>query len=137
MTVTLELYEVKRIIEDAVKLGVAEARRYDAPAADRISQAEAWRRYGRKRVKRWRDKGYLAILRNGTSARSPVLYSNAELMTLDNAERTGEIFKRAGQDRAIAIGGGKDIDAGKAVDPVLENYRASSRRPGRPPKNAK
>ena len=85
--ITLELYELKNICKDMAELGAANYAKMLFPAKDLISQREAYRSFGEARVKRWLTQKLIHKVRSGTTERSKVLYSRAELLTVDKSEK--------------------------------------------------
>lgn len=85
--ITLDLFELKNICMDMAALGVAEYIKTQSPAKDLLSQREAYRLFQESRVKEWRSKGLIKPMRMGTSERSKLQYSRAELMAIDKSEK--------------------------------------------------
>ena len=94
MQITMELYELKNLCMQVSELAVANYIKKTKPGNDLISQREAYRLFHESRVKRWLKGGMVSPMRNGSSERSKVLYSMAELMAADNAERMNPIINR-------------------------------------------
>ena len=86
-TITLELFELKNLCMDMAELGVHNYIKSQEPAKDLLSQREAYRLFQESRVKEWRSKGLIKPVRMGTSERSKLQYSRAELMAIDKSER--------------------------------------------------
>lgn len=63
------------------------------PANDRISQAEAFRIYGRRAVEMWLADGLLTYRRNGTSTNSKKWFSRAELNAISAMESAPIVVK--------------------------------------------
>lgn len=57
-------------------------------------QREAYREFQECRVKRWVRKGTVSTTRGGSSIRSKVLYSRAELMAADKSEKINSIINK-------------------------------------------
>ena len=85
--ITLELYELKNLCKDMAELGAANYAKMLFPAKDLISQREAYRAFGEARVKRWVTQKLVTKVRGGTTERSKVLYSRAELLTVEKSEK--------------------------------------------------
>lgn len=85
--ITLELYELKNLCKDMAELGAANYAKMLFPAKDLISQREAYRSFGEARVKRWVTQKLVNKFRDGTTQRSKVLYSRAELLAVDKSEQ--------------------------------------------------
>lgn len=85
--ITLELYELKNLCKDMAELGAANYAKMLFPAKDLISQREAYRSFGEARVKRWVTQKLVTKVRSGTTERSKVLYSRAELLTVEKSEK--------------------------------------------------
>lgn len=83
----LELYELKNLCKDMAELGAANYAKMLFPAKDLISQREAYRSFGEARVKRWVTQKLVNKFRDGTTQRSKVLYSRAELLAVDKSEQ--------------------------------------------------
>lgn len=93
--ITLELYELKNICMDMSELGVANYVKRTKPANDKISQREAYRLYGEARIKDWVKQGLITEkYRMGSSIRSKILYSRAELISIENAIKMSAIINR-------------------------------------------
>lgn len=85
--ITLELYELKNLCKDMAELGAANYAKMLFPAKDLISQREAYRSFGEARVKRWVTQKLANKVRSGTTKRSKVLYSRAELLAIEKSEQ--------------------------------------------------
>nr|DAM94531.1 MAG TPA: hypothetical protein [Caudoviricetes sp.] len=85
--INLELYELKNLCKDMAELGAANYAKMLFPAKDLISQREAYRSFGEARVKRWVTQKLVNKFRGGTTTRSKVLYSRAELLAVDKSEQ--------------------------------------------------
>lgn len=94
MPITMELYELKNLCMEVSELAVANYVKKTKPGNDLISQREAYRLFQESRVKRWLHQGMVKTIRSGSSVRSKVLYSMAELMAVDNAERLKPIINQ-------------------------------------------
>lgn len=92
--ITLDLYELKNLCSEIAELGAANYIKQTKPAVDLISQREAYRLFQEGRVKRWVQKGVVSGSRCGSSTRSKVLYSMAELMAADKSEKINSIINR-------------------------------------------
>lgn len=92
--ITMELSELKNICMDVSELAVANYVKKTKPGKDLISQREAYKLFHEARVKRWLGNGMLTVIRSGGSIRSKVLYSMAELIAMDNAERMKPIINK-------------------------------------------
>jgi hypothetical protein len=89
--INLELYELKNICMDMAELGAANYTKILSPVKDYLSQREAYGLFGETRVKSWAKRGLLHTIRSGETIRSKILYSYAELLSLDKAERMNKI----------------------------------------------
>ncbi|MBQ7774536.1 MAG: hypothetical protein IJ379_01315 [Lachnospiraceae bacterium] len=94
MPIVMELYELKNICMNMAEQGVVNYIKKTKPGNDLISQREAYRLFQESRVKRWLKLGMAQTIRSGSSSRSKVLYSMAELVANDNAERINSIINR-------------------------------------------
>ncbi len=94
MSITMELYELKTLCANMAALGVATYQKDASPAADLISQREAYRQFQEVRVKRWVNDGLITPKRNGAALNSKRFYSRAELLAIHNAERLKTIVHR-------------------------------------------
>ena len=93
--INLELYELKNICKDMAELGAANYAKRMAPAEDNISQREAYRIFGEARVKNWRKRDLIKnLIRSGSSERSKLLYSYAELLSLITAENMNKAINK-------------------------------------------
>lgn len=71
--------QVKRITQKAFSAGLLEAERMRNPKADKISQNEAYRRFGEGNVKRWKEAGLITPQRTGVRVNNALRYSVAEI----------------------------------------------------------
>jgi len=94
MGVFLELYEIKNLCMEMASLGAANYVKQTTPAKDLISQREAYKLFQECRVKRWLKDGRVSAIRGGSSIRSKVLYSRAELMAVDKSEKINSIINK-------------------------------------------
>lgn len=92
--IVIELYELKNICMEMASLGAANYVKITKPADDLISQREAYREFQECRVKKWVQKGLITTTRGGASIRSKVLYSRAELMAIEKAEKLNCIINK-------------------------------------------
>lgn len=94
MAVTLELYEVKNLCMEMAELGAANYVKQTRPGEDLISQREAYRLFQETRVKRWVRIGVVSGSRAGSTSRSKVLYSMAELLAADKSEKLNSLINK-------------------------------------------
>nr|DAS12435.1 MAG TPA: hypothetical protein [Bacteriophage sp.] len=94
MAITLELYELKNLCMEMASLGAANYVKQTTPAKDLVSQREAYRLFQECRVKRWVKDGRVSTQRGGSSIRSKVLYSRAELMAVDKSEKINTLINK-------------------------------------------
>ena len=73
-------------------LGAANYAKSITPAKDLMSQREAYRVFGEVRVKRWVHDGLVTGSRMGSTIRSKIQYSRAELMAANTAEKMRSII---------------------------------------------
>lgn len=92
--ITLELYELKNLCMDMAELGAANYAKILSPGKDLISQRNAYKDFGEARVKRWIHQGIAHTTRNGSSTRSKILYSRAELMAIDKSEKLNTLINK-------------------------------------------
>ncbi len=92
--IVLELYELKNLCMEMAELGAANYVKQTTPAKDLVSQREAYRLFQECRVKRWVKDGRVSTQRGGSSIRSKVLYSRAELMAVDKSEKLNCIINK-------------------------------------------
>lgn len=92
--ITIELFELKNLCMEMAELGVANYVKSQAPAKDLISQREAYRLFQEKRVKDWKLSGLVVPVRTGSSKRSKLQYSRAELMAADKSEKINFIINK-------------------------------------------
>ena len=74
--------ELTKLLIAAGEQGAARVIQRLQPADDAISQAEAWRCYGRQAVTRWRKQGRLKPVRRGEGANGKITFSRAQLDAL-------------------------------------------------------
>ena len=84
--IQLELYQLKNMMMDMATLGAANYAKMIMPGKDHISQRGAYREYGEARVKRWVKSKMVQPVRSGSAVTSKIIYSRAELMSVDKAE---------------------------------------------------
>lgn len=94
MAITLELYELKNLCMEMASLGAANYVKQTTPAKDLVSQREAYRLFQECRVKRWVKDDRVSTQRGGSSIRSKVLYSRAELMAVDKSEKINTLINK-------------------------------------------
>lgn len=76
----MTLEDVSAVVYDAIVAGMAVAMREVSPRGDEVSQAEAYRLYGRQNVERWVEAGHLKHLtRTGNARNSKKVFSRAEI----------------------------------------------------------
>lgn len=92
--IVIELYELKNICMEMASLGAANYVKMTKPADDLISQREAYREFQECRVKKWVQKGLITTTRGCASIRSKVLYSRADLMAVEKAEKLNCIINK-------------------------------------------
>jgi hypothetical protein len=92
--IVIELYELKNLCAEMAELGAANYAKRITPAKDLISQREAYREFQECRVKKWVQKGLITTTRGGASIRSKVLYSRADLMAVEKAEKLNCIINK-------------------------------------------
>lgn len=96
----IELYELKNLCRDMAELGAANLMKQLEPAKDSMSQREAYRLFGEARIKNWVRHGLLSGQeRCGTTKRSKILYSRAEVMAVMQSERLSKIVNRPQQNK--------------------------------------
>lgn len=76
------------------ELGAANYAKRVTPAKDAISQREAYRTFGEARVKRWVAMHLVNSIRSGNTTRSKLIYSIAELLTVDTSEKLNGIINK-------------------------------------------
>ena len=68
--ITLEKLELMNIIAKGVQIGIMEYNKTDSASQSRyISQAKAWRKYGRRNVEMWRKAGLIKRYQDGPGKR--------------------------------------------------------------------
>ncbi len=92
--ITLDLYEFKNICMEMAELGAANYAKMMSPANDSISQRAAYREFGEARVKRWVSSGLVSRMRSGTTKRSKMLYSRAELISAEKTEKLKHLINK-------------------------------------------
>jgi hypothetical protein len=91
--IQLELYELKNLCKDMAELGAANYAKILYPAKDNISQREAFKQFGEARVKDWIRRELVTGTRNGSSKSSKILYSRAELLSVEKSEKLNFTIK--------------------------------------------
>ena len=94
MSVSLEVYQLKNLISEFSELGAANYAKIVNRQSDNMSQRQAYREFGESRVKNWDRQGLLSTVRNGTTNRSKIIYSRAELMTIESAEKLQTLINK-------------------------------------------
>lgn len=93
--VNMELYELFNIIKDQSEIGAAKNIEKTKPGEDLISQRKAFFDFGgESRVRRWVRQNIVNPTRSGAHKRSKILYSRAELLCADQAEKLKVIINR-------------------------------------------
>lgn len=95
MIFPLSVDEVQRIVRVAVAQGIAVFQAHLTPSSDRMSQREAYRRFGKDNVLRWLKADLIHRSRSGPHERSTVYYSAAELTAAEAAEITHATLARS------------------------------------------
>lgn len=88
----IELYQIKNMMQQMAELGAANYAKMMSPGNDSLSQREAYRMYGEARVRRWVRNGNISTQRSGDTKQSKIIYSRAELMAQERAERFNGIL---------------------------------------------
>lgn len=92
--INLDLYDIKNICMDMAELGAANYAKMTTPGEDILSQRQAYRQFGESRVKRWVDDGIVAKVRVGKTKQSKIIYSKAELISVEKSERLNKIINK-------------------------------------------
>ena len=92
MPISLSIIELKKICADMAALGAARLRSEIEPAGDSLSQRQAFERYGQGRIRRWEREGLLKPKRNGPFKRSKLVYSVADIMAIEAAEKMAPVI---------------------------------------------
>ena len=79
---------------EMAELGAANYAKILSPAKDLISQRQAYKDFGEARVKRWHNQQVVKVIRNGETSRSKKLYSRAELMAANKAEKINALIHK-------------------------------------------
>lgn len=90
----MTLRELKEIITATSEQALAAYQQSQKPAADMISQREAFDSFHEQRVRRWIEAGLIRPERIGPHRNSKRMFSRAELLALDAAERIKPIINR-------------------------------------------
>ena len=90
--VSMDLFELKNLCMEMAALGVAQYIKAQAPAKDLISQREAYRQF--QEVKEWRRTGLVTPMRMGTTSRSKLQYSRAELLAAEKSEKLSFLINK-------------------------------------------
>lgn len=80
-TITLELFELKNLLQDANELGAKTVLIEFGKIPPFVSQSEAYRLFGEGRVKRWVKEGLIKRKKDGNNT-STVRYDRLELEIL-------------------------------------------------------
>nr|DAF67708.1 MAG TPA: hypothetical protein [Caudoviricetes sp.] len=94
MQIILDLYQLKNICSEMSELGAANYAKRTTPAKDLVSQRKAYLEFGEARVKRWVRNGLVSSSRSGSTIRSKIEYSRAELMAANTAEKFNSIINK-------------------------------------------
>lgn len=92
--ITIELYELKNICFEMSQLGAASYAKQVTPEKDVLSQRQAYTAYGEARVKRWVQAGLIHSERSGSTSRSKIHYSRAEILSLECAIKMDQIINK-------------------------------------------
>lgn len=84
---TNELFLIKDLLVKCAEIGALECLKNLQPKTDRLTQNEAYRKYGAAWVKRRVREGVINKKRGGTAKNSPLYYSQTELKAVLNAEK--------------------------------------------------
>lgn len=84
---TNELFLIKDLMVKCAEIGALECLKNLEPIKDRLTQNEAYRKYGAAWVKKRVREGVINKQRMGTSKNSPLCYSQSELKAALNAEK--------------------------------------------------
>lgn len=90
----MELYEIKNMIMEMSEVGAASYAKLVTPEKDVLSQREAYRSYGEARVKRWVRQRLAHTTRSGSTVKSKIHYSRAELISIEKAEKLNNLKNR-------------------------------------------
>ncbi len=92
--IQLELGELKTLCMEMASLGAANYVKMMKPAADLMSQREAYKLYQECRVKKWVRQGVVSAVHSGAAVNSKKLYSRAELMAADKMEKINSLINK-------------------------------------------
>ena len=84
---TIDRYYLATIMVEAAKAGASEAQKAVGYGDKMISQNQAWQRYGREAVTRWRQSGQITPVKHGRAYH----YDTA---TLDALNTTTNLYER-------------------------------------------
>lgn len=79
---------------DMAELGAANYARTVSLTNDSISQRSAFKEFGEARIRRWLKSGLVNKIRSGSSSRSKIIYSRAELMAADKSEKLNNLINK-------------------------------------------
>jgi len=83
----LGLFEIKQMMMQMSELGVANYVKHLQPAKDKLSQRQAYKRFGESDVRRWCKDGLISRQRTGKKENSKFQYSYAELLACQKADK--------------------------------------------------
>lgn len=87
MSITLEIYELRNMLEKAAERGAINAlQTVGYKQSDEISKREAVRLYGHAIIERWITTGLIKGERRGTSVNSKIYFSRQKLESLKESE---------------------------------------------------
>lgn len=97
MEVTLQLFELKNLLTDAVELGAKKALIDAGISRPTISQTQAYELYGRARVDKWVKNRWIKRCKQGNNT-SSVTFDSLELQILDKTKQRARYFLEDSQE---------------------------------------
>ena len=94
ITLTITEHDLVKLMTAAAEAGAAKVAAAFRPSEDLICQNEAWRRYGKRIVQGWVERGLVKPRKVGISTNSKLVYSASELHALCRALEVSDIIVR-------------------------------------------
>lgn len=75
----MEEFNLERIIRDSIQIGVRSTLRELGLIDENMSERQAIRRYGKKQIREWREKGWIVGYVSGNKKLSKTCFKRSEL----------------------------------------------------------
>lgn len=92
MTIELELFQLKGLLQDATELGATKALTATGALKPYMSKSEAYKMYGRRQVDRWLREGLIKKIKDGTDT-SNIRLDRVELETCAKTSNRASWFR--------------------------------------------